>query len=184
MIFLTGPNMAGKSTLLRALGAAVVLAHAGAAVPAASAQLSVFDVIGTVMSVEDDIRRGESYFLAEVRRVRALLRAVEEGRRTLALLDEPFRGTNVLDASDATLALLDGLAHSSRCRSVLATHLVDVVGRASAGTRIKRAHFSAEVGHSLTFDHQLRDGTSDQRLGMLLFEREGVTDLLRRVSRM
>jgi DNA mismatch repair ATPase MutS len=97
--------MAGKSTFLKAMALAVFLAHLGCGVPATAMD---FPVVGTVFSsvhIVDNLSAGESFYLAEVRRMRALALALSEHQSVFAVVDEPFRGTNVHDAAEATVAL-------------------------------------------------------------------------------
>lgn len=178
----TGPNMAGKSTLLRAAGICVVLAHVGAPVPATSASMTCFDSLFSALSVRDDVRRAESYFLAEVRQIKGLVTAIEGGGRVFALIDEPFRGTNVADASDATTLLATGLAAAANCAAMLTTHLSEVAAAFEGDRRVRLARFEASrVGDRWSLDYTLQVGVSAQRLGMMFLEREGVAGGIARI---
>lgn len=112
VMFVTGPNMAGKSTLLRTIGIVIVFAHLGLPVPATNASVPITDRVVASLGNEDNILRAESLYLAEVRRVKSVAAAVARGERVVALLDEKFRGTNVKDASDATELLVRGLSRA------------------------------------------------------------------------
>jgi DNA mismatch repair ATPase MutS len=177
--FVTGPNMAGKSTFLKAVAVATVLAHAGCGVPAAA---MTFAPIGTVFSsvqVADDLGRGECFYLAEVRRVKALAEALRRHGSILAVIDEPFRGTNVHDAAEATIAVITSLARQPGARVFVASHLAEVVPAIAADPHVRLLHFAADVRDTeVTFDYRVRDGLSTQRLGMVLLKREGVLALL------
>ena len=102
---ITGPNMAGKSTFIKAVGIALLLAHAGCGVPARSMEFQPMAGIFAAIQVADDLRRGESLYLAELRRVKSLAMLLQQ-QSAIAILDELFRGTNILDANDATVAVL------------------------------------------------------------------------------
>jgi DNA mismatch repair protein MutS len=175
----TGPNMAGKSTFLRAVAMAVLLAHAGCGVPAASME---FPPIGTIFSsveITDDLGAGESFYLAEVRRIRALALALHDHRSMLAVLDEPFRGTNVHDAAEASLGVISRLVEHPAALVFVATHVAEVASALRDDPRVHFLHFSADVsGDRPRFDYQLREGISTQRLGMALLRQEQVLDLL------
>lgn len=106
MCFVTGPNMAGKSTFLKAVAIAVLLAQAGCGVPASSMEFAPAGAIFSSVNIVDNVNAGESFYLAEVRRIAALARALHENGSVLAIVDEPFRGTNVPDAAEATLAIV------------------------------------------------------------------------------
>ena len=94
-LFLTGANMAGKSTFIRAVGVAVFLAHLGMGVPAQSLRLSLFDGVLSNINVMDNIAKGESYFFNEVQRIRDTLVKISDRKKWLVLIDELFKGTNV-----------------------------------------------------------------------------------------
>jgi DNA mismatch repair protein MutS len=177
--FVTGPNMAGKSTFLKALAVSLLLAHAGCGVPAASMRFPVFRALFSSMRVSESLGAGESLYLAEVRRVRALAHALAEDGGVAAILDEPLRGTNVHDAAEATLAVVTRLAAHPRALVFVASHIGEVVPAIAGDPRIRLLQFSADVdGDEPRFDYRVRDGVSTQRLGMTLLKREGVLDML------
>lgn len=126
VLFLTGPNLAGKSTLLRAIGIATYCAHLGMAVAARIARIPLHDRLIVSITVRDSLQRGESLDLAEIRRVRAVVEAVERGDAVVAIFDEVFRGTNIKDATQATSLLVDGLAKALHGTFVIASHFADV----------------------------------------------------------
>lgn len=176
--FFTGPNMAGKSTFLKAVAVASLLAHAGCAVPA---QAMEFPVVATLVSTgqpTESLHAGESLYLAEVRRIRFMAEALLASGSMLAIVDEPFRGTNLPDAREATLAVVARLVDHPNVIVLIASHLVEVVPAMEGGNRIRLFHFAADVdGPEPRFDYRIRDGMSAQRLGMPLLGREGVLDL-------
>ncbi len=177
--FLTGPNIAGKSTFLRASGVAVFLAHLGMGVPARSFRLVPFDCLFSGIDTEDNLRLGQSYFFREVRRVREAAEILSRGASAFMIFDELFRGTNLKDASDACLALLSGFAASRGSAFLVASHLAEL---AEPLQRLSGARF-LQVGAELrdgvpAFDYRVSPGVSEQRLGMLILERERVLALL------
>jgi DNA mismatch repair ATPase MutS len=171
--------MAGKSTFLKAVAVAIFLAHIGCGVPATSME---FPVIGTLFSsidIADDLNAGESFYLAEVRRMRALAIALSKHGPGVAMIDEPFRGTNVHDAAEATLATVTRLAALPAGLVFVASHLGEVVPAISDDPRIRFIHFTADMtGDQPCFDYRLRAGVSEQRLGMILLKQEQVLELL------
>jgi DNA mismatch repair ATPase MutS len=179
--FVTGPNMGGKSTFLKAIALAMTLAQCGAAVPAISME---FEPVGTIFSsvqLSDNLAAGESFYLAEVRRIRDLALALVTGDSAIAILDEPFRGTNAHDAADATVAIIQRLVDHNNSLVFIASHIAEVVPSISADRRVSLMHFSADVSNGRpTFDYTIRQGVSTQRLGMTLLKQEGVLDLLAR----
>lgn len=177
--FVTGPNMAGKSTFLKAVGIAVVLAHAGCGVPAASMEFPIVRTIFSSVQIVDNLSAGESFYLAEVRRIKSLAAALRGHHSALAVLDEPFRGTNVHDAAEATLAVISRLVSHAAALVFVASHLAEIVPSIVDDPRVCLLHFSADVSaEQPVFDFKLRRGLSTQRLGMTLLKQEGVLDLL------
>jgi DNA mismatch repair ATPase MutS len=182
--FVTGPNMAGKSTFLKAVAIAVLLAHAGCAVPARSMEFPVVATIFSSVQIVDNLSARESFYLAEVRRIKSLAAALREHHSAFAVLDEPFRGTNVHDAADATLAVISRLVSHPAALVFVASHLAEVVPSIADDPRICLLHFSADVSaEQPSFDYKLRHGLSTQRLGMTLLKQEGVLDLLESLPR-
>jgi DNA mismatch repair protein MutS len=183
VFFLTGPNTAGKSTLLRALGIVVLMAHVGMAVPAREATLSVYDRLFSSLNSRDSLSRGDSHFLAEVRRIVQLLEHVAKGDRVFALLDEIFKSTNIKDACDGTGVVVTNLSKSRVGSFIVASHLADLATnfRRETGIRMYRLEATVKPG-SVEFPRILESGVSEQRLGMLLLEREGAIALLRRIA--
>lgn len=179
--FVTGPNMAGKSTFLKAVGIAVLLAHAGCGVPAASMEFSGVGGLFSSVNIADNVNTGESFFLAEVRRIGALAQVLHENGSVLAVIDEPFRGTNIHDAAEATLAVVTRLGSHPGALVFIASHLGEIVPSIGDNPRICLLHFAADLsGDRPRFDYRLRAGVSAQRLGMVLLRQEGILDVLDR----
>ena len=179
LLFLTGPNMAGKTTYLRAFATALYLAHLGMGVAAGSFRFVPAQRLFSSISLHDDLRNGVSYFRAEALRVKAIAQAIAEGYRVVAILDEPFKGTNVKDALDASLAILERFAARRDCLFMFSSHLIELSERLSSTGQIDCRYFEAEEGEGrLRFDYLLRPGVSSQRLGMRVLREEGVFELL------
>ncbi len=182
--FVTGPNMAGKSTFLKAVALSTILAHAGCGVPADAFE---FPAVGTVFSsidISDNLAAGESFYLAEVRRIAALARSLSDHGSAVAVIDEPFRGTNAHDAAEGTLAVITRLASHPGALVFVASHLAELATPLGDDTRVALLHFAAEVrDDQLSFDYRLRAGVSSQRLGMTLLQQERVLDLLDQSAR-
>jgi DNA mismatch repair protein MutS len=180
MLFLTGPNMAGKTTYLRSCGVAIYLAHLGMGVPASTFRFSPSDCLSTSLSTTDNVRKGISFFRAEALRIKTIAERVTEGERVFALLDEPFKGTNVKDAIDASWAILSEFAGSPASLFVVASHLIELGDEMKRTGRVDCQYFEAtEVEGRLSFDFVLKPGVSSQRLGMKVLEQEGIFRLFR-----
>lgn len=178
LLFLTGPNMAGKTTYLRAVATALVLAQLGMGVPARRFRFAPAEQLFTSISLRDDLHGGVSYFRAEALRVKAVAEAVAAGARVVAVMDEPFKGTNVKDAFDASEAVLTRFARTSGL-FLFTSHLIELEAAFRRCENIDFRYFEADVdGGRLAFDFRLREGVSAQRLGMRVLEEEGVFGLL------
>ena len=125
-LFLTGANMAGKSTLIKSLGSAVFLAHIGMGVPAQSMRLTLFDGLLSNINVVDNIAKGESYFFNEVQRIKNTIEKISNGKKWLVLIDELFKGTNVQDAMKCSLTVIMGLVKMNNSLFILSTHLYEI----------------------------------------------------------
>lgn len=183
VLFLTGPNMAGKSTLLRAMGIAVHCAHLGMAVAARAARVPLYDQLLVSITVRDNLQRGESLHLAEIRRVRTIVDAVNRGDAVLAIFDEVFRGTNIKDSSEATSLLINGLSRASHGTFVIASHLADVADSSADDTGMGCWCMDVDMKSDMPrFTYRVRRGVSDVHLGMMLLDAEGVGPMLRRMA--
>ncbi|MBX5452202.1 MutS-related protein [Thermogemmatispora sp.] len=158
---ITGSNMAGKSTFLRTVGINLVLANAGAPVNAQRLRLTPLRLFAC-MRINDALTEGASYFYAEVRRLRALLDAIERPAAAplLFLIDEIFRGTNNRERRIGSRAYLQALAAAApRCAGLLATHDLDLTQLADTIPGISNYHFREEIHNgAMTFDYRLRPG--------------------------
>jgi len=178
-LFLTGANMAGKSTFIKSVGLAVFLAHIGMAVPAKEMQLSLFDGMLSNINVIDNITKGESYFFNEVQRIKSTIQKVNDGRKWLILIDELFKGTNVQDAMKCSSTVIEGLLKIKNSLFILSTHLYEIAEALKVHPNIKFNYFETTVENDqLIFNYQLRNGISNDRLGYLILKKEGVVKML------
>lgn len=179
VLFLTGPNMAGKTTYLRAFATSLYLAHLGMGVPASQFSFVPAERLFSSISLSDDLSSGISYFRAEALRVKAIATSISEGHRVVAIMDEPFKGTNVKDAFDASRAILERFSTKEECLFMFSSHLIELSEDISDTGKIDCRYFEAEEGEGkLRFDYLLRPGVSSQRLGMRVLREEGVFELL------
>lgn len=182
-MFLTGANMAGKTTFIKAVGVATFLAHIGMGVPAQKMQLSFFHGIFSNIQVQDNIFKGESYFYSEVLRIKNTIIQINNGKNWLVLIDEMFKGTNIEDARNCSLAVIRGLLNSSNCLFILSTHLYEIAEDLSDEGRIQFKYFeSTVVSDDLHFTYQLKDGIAKEKIGYLILKREKVLDLLKEIK--
>lgn len=178
-LFMTGANMAGKSTFIKAVGVAVYLAHIGMAVPAQEMRLTTFYGLLSNIQVVDNIIQGESYFFNEVQRIRKTIEKISDGHKWLILIDELFKGTNVQDAMKCSTVVIEGLRKMHNALFVLSTHLYEIGESLKQYPNIQFRYFETEVKNDqLLFSYQLKEGISNDRLGYLILKREGVVEML------
>jgi len=166
-LLVTGSNMSGKSTLLRALGANVVLAGAGAPVCAARLRMPAVE-LRTSVHVEDSLTEGISFFMAQLRRVREIVAAAdaaaEGGPRVCYLLDEILAGTNSAERRVAATRVIGHLVERSAIGAV-STHDLELAGEGALGGAARPVHFSETVHtaadtRAMSFDYRLRPGVA------------------------
>ncbi|MEM7333826.1 MAG: hypothetical protein AAF490_17190 [Chloroflexota bacterium] len=156
---ITGSNMAGKSSFLRAVGLNLVLAYAGSAVFTERLETSLFRVHSSIR-VTDSLQDGFSFFYAEVQRLKSILEAYElENKRPLFfLIDEIFRGTNNRERLIGSQSFIEVLA-SGQAIGLVATHDLDLIKLADQYKTIQNYHFKDDVENGkMIFDYTLRDG--------------------------
>ncbi len=181
-LFLTGANMAGKSTFIKSVGAAVFLAHIGMGVPAKQMKLTLFDGMLSNINVVDNIAKGESYFYNEVQRIKATITKISDGKKWLILIDELFKGTNVQDAMKCSSTVIEGLLKMKNSLFILSTHLYEIGEELKKYPNIDFKYFETSViNDQLHFSFHLKDGISNDRLGYLILKREGVVEMLERM---
>jgi DNA mismatch repair protein MutS len=135
LLLITGPNMAGKSTYLRQVALIVIMAQMGSFVPATEAVLGLVDRVLTRIGARDDLRRGESTFMVEMRETARLLMGLDQ--RSLLLLDEVGRGTSTFDGLAIAWALAEHLHDSTRAKVLFATHFHELTDLARERPRVK-----------------------------------------------
>ena len=181
-LFLTGANMAGKSTLIKALGSAVFLAHIGMGVPAQKMKLTLFDGLLSNINVVDNISKGESYFFNEVQRIKNTIDKINNGKKWLVLIDELFKGTNVQDAMKCSLTVIRGLIKMKNSLFILSTHLYEIGEELKTYPNISFRYFETNVqDEQLEFSYQLKEGISNDRIGYVILKREKVVEMLERL---
>lgn len=180
LLILTGANMSGKTTFMRALGVAALLAHLGGGVPSSMLNVSFLSGIITNMHVEDNILKGESYFFAEVKRMKNTAINLLQDAPHLVLMDELFKGTNVHDAYECTRAVVEGLSQRRQHAMILSTHLYEVAQYFKERPEMFFAYFTTDLTDKddYVFEYKLKEGISNDRIGYRILQKEGVISLL------
>jgi DNA mismatch repair protein MutS len=175
MLILTGPNMAGKSTLLRQVGLITLMAQMGAFVPAARARIGVADRIFTRVGASDSLATGESTFMVEMRETAAILR--EATPRSLVLLDEIGRGTSTFDGLSIAWAVAEHLrdAPGLRSRVLFATHYHELADLGESRRGVRNFHFSvAERAGEVLFTRRMEPGAASRSYGIEVARHAGL----------
>ncbi len=180
VLVLTGPNMSGKSTLLRSISLCVYLARLGLPVPAAECKLMFAAEINVYINARDNLNSGYSHFMTEVINLKESIIAASEGAQVFTVFDELFSGTNVEDALNILTLTLKGLKKFPDSYFLLSTHFY----------KLKELQVD-EMSHAAfyyidsylddgkpRFTYQLKEGWSAVKFGTILFEREGLVELL------
>ena len=180
VIFLTGANMAGKSTLMKSIGIGIYLAHMGFPVAASGFEFSVREGMYSSINVADNIGLGYSHFYAEVVRVKQAADAASSGKRLMLMFDELFKGTNVKDAYDGTLAVTEAFAEYQDCLFIVSTHIIEV-GEALKETRNIQFRYMPTImdGARPRYTYVLEEGITEDRQGMMIIRNEGILEMLK-----
>jgi len=165
MIILTGPNMAGKSTILRQIGLIALMAQVGSWVPAARARVGIADRVFTRVGASDNLVRGQSTFMVEMSETSAILHTATA--RSLVLLDEIGRGTSTWDGVSIAWAVSEHLHDRVGCKTVFATHYHELTQLADELVSVRNYNVAVrEVGDEILFLHRLLPGGADRSYGI------------------
>jgi DNA mismatch repair protein MutS len=167
IIIITGPNMAGKSALLRQTGLIVLMAQMGCFVPAKSVSIGVVDKIFTRVGASDNLSAGESTFMVEMNETASILNNLSD--RSLILLDEIGRGTSTYDGISIAWAIAEYLHNqpTARAKTLFATHYHELNELTNTHPRIKNFNVTVkEVGHQIIFLRKLVPGGSEHSFGI------------------
>jgi len=175
IIILTGPNMSGKSALLRQTALIVLMAQIGCFVPAKKAEIGLVDKIFTRVGASDNISSGESTFMVEMNETASILNNISN--RSLILLDEIGRGTSTYDGISIAWSITEFLHNHGafRPKVLFATHYHELNSMASSMERIKNYHISIkEIGNKIIFLRKLKSGGSEHSFGIHVAEMAGM----------
>jgi DNA mismatch repair protein MutS len=165
MIILTGPNMAGKSTILRQIGLIALIAQVGSFVPASRATIGLVDRIFTRVGASDNLVRGQSTFMVEMAETSAILHTATP--RSLVLLDEIGRGTSTYDGVSIAWAVSEHLHDRTGAKTVFATHYHELTQLSDELPAVRNFNVAVrEVGEQVLFLHRLQPGGADRSYGI------------------
>ncbi|HEX8849129.1 MAG TPA: DNA mismatch repair protein MutS [Gemmatimonadaceae bacterium] len=177
LAILTGPNMAGKSTILRQVGLIVLMAQTGMFVPAARAKVGIADRVFTRVGASDNLVRGQSTFMVEMAETSAILHLASA--RSLVLLDEIGRGTSTYDGVAIAWAVSEHLHDVTQCRAIFATHYHELVQLADELAAVRNWNVGVrEVDGRVLFLHRLQPGGADRSYGIEVGRLAGLPDVV------
>ncbi|MGH8141668.1 MAG: DNA mismatch repair protein MutS, partial [Steroidobacteraceae bacterium] len=173
MLVITGPNMGGKSTYMRAAALLVVLAHIGSFVPAARAEIGPIDRIFTRIGAADDLAGGRSTFMVEMTETANILHNATSA--SLVLMDEIGRGTSTFDGLSLAWAVAHHIAERTRAFTLFATHYFELTALSSELDCCANVHLDAtEHADSLVFLHAVKEGPANRSFGLQVAQLAGV----------
>ncbi len=175
LVMITGPNMAGKSTYLRQVAVAALMAQVGSFVPAAEAQVGLVDRIFTRVGLQDDLATGQSTFMVEMVETAAILHHAT--RRSLVILDEIGRGTSTFDGLSIAQAVAEHIHDASRlgCRTLFATHYHELTALADRLPRVRNLSVAvSDRDGEVAFLHRIVPGGADRSYGVHVAQLAGL----------
>ncbi|NLX18062.1 MAG: DNA mismatch repair protein MutS [Desulfobulbus sp.] len=177
LLIITGPNMAGKSTVLRQTALIVLMAHLGSFVPAESASICLVDRIFTRVGAMDDLRRGQSTFMVEMNETANILNNAT--KNSLVILDEIGRGTSTYDGLAIAWAVAEELARKDGVgiKTLFATHYHELIDLAATNTTIQNYSIAVqEWNESIVFLHKMVQGATNRSYGIQVASLAGVPE--------
>jgi DNA mismatch repair protein MutS len=181
VILLTGPNMSGKSTLLKSVSLCVYLGHQGLAVPASKASMPFFSTISVAINLTDSIVSGYSHFMSEIVALKNVLEDAVANKKCFAVFDELFRGTNIEDALEISTSTIRGLVKFKNGLFLISTHLHQLKNMEEIRNGdVATCYIECSLHDNIpAFTYKLKEGWSDLKIGRILFEKEGLNRLLK-----
>ena len=175
LLVISGPNMAGKSTVMRQAALLTLMAQAGSFVPARAAHIGVVDRIFTRVGASDNIARGQSTFMVEMSETAAILHHATD--RSLAILDEIGRGTSTYDGLSIAWAVVEHIADVLHARTMFATHYHELSELAHTREQVKNFNISvSELGGKVIFLRRLREGGTSRSYGIQVARLAGLPE--------
>jgi len=173
VLLVTGPNMAGKSTILRQIGLCALMAQLGSFVPADEAELGVVDRLFTRVGASDNLARGQSTFMVEMSETSAILHNATAA--SLVLLDEIGRGTSTYDGVAIAWAVTEHLHDQVGCKTMFATHYHELMQLPEKLAHARNFNVAVrETGDTVVFLHRLEPGGTDRSYGVHVAQLAGL----------
>jgi DNA mismatch repair protein MutS len=177
VILLNGPNMSGKSTFLKAVGLCIYFGHLGIGIPASFGEIPFCNHFSIEINRRDDILNGYSHFMTEVMNLKSVVQNASNGKQCFAIFDELFSGTNVEDAFEICQTTINGLSKFKNSYFFISTHIQEL--KNVSNDQISNYYIDCELKEDKpTFTYKLKKGWSDIKVGRILFDKEGLNQLL------
>lgn len=172
-LLLTGPNMAGKSTIMRQVAVISIMAQMGSFVPVSEASLPLFDRVFTRIGASDFLSEGLSTFMVEMKESAEMLK--ESTENSLVVLDEVGRGTSTYDGMSLAQSILEYLVVKKKCTTLFATHYHEITALDRKFPQVKNAHMSiSEKSGEIRFLHSLVSGAANKSYGIQVAQLAGM----------
>lgn len=182
--FLTGANMAGKSSIIKSISAIVYLAHIGFPVPAKSVTMDLIDGLFTSINLQDNLELGYSHFYVEALRLKHIVDQIPPGSNALIILDELFKGTNLSDASNAILQVMNSLADIDGPYAIVSSHITELSEQLKHIPSIQffKMNIKSDASGHPIFTYKICPGVAEEKLGMWLLKESGAFASLDRLK--
>ncbi|GEL11114.1 DNA mismatch repair protein MutS [Flavobacterium glycines] len=173
VIVLNGPNMSGKSTILKSISLCLYLGNLGFGIPASKGEIPIFANFSIGINRRDDILNGYSHFMLEVINLKNIVERASKGINCFAVLDELFSGTNVEDALEICKTTINGVSNYGSSLFFISTHIQELKNVLS--DKVVTYYLDCDLIDDVpTFTYKLKKGWSDIKLGRILFDKAGL----------
>lgn len=181
--FLTGANMAGKSSFIKTISTALYLTHIGFPVPARSVRTDLLDGLFTSINLRDNLELGYSHFYVEAVRLKEIVDQLDLGTNALIILDELFKGTNHSDASNAIFDIMERLACADSPYVIVSSHITDLAKRLETIPLVDfyKMNIESDEQGEPRFTYKIIPGVADEKLGMWLLKKSAVFESIDRL---
>lgn len=183
--FLTGPNMAGKSSLIKSISVAIYLAQIGLPVPAVEMKADILDGLFTSINLDDNMDLGYSHFFNEAIRLKEIIDKIDKRTNILIIFDELFKGTNNKDVEQAIYEIMKYFGKSENLFTIVSSHVVELSDKLRNLDHIKFVKMNIERDNEGMpfFTYKISEGVSYERLGKWLLNKSGVLDSFEKLLR-